>query len=337
MSQSTRGERITAAASALAAIVILGAAVTAQQSRTAPVSRLDRLESDLRFQLYLAHRTDGGRLAQRLTELNHTLDAWQRSPRTAADDQLLAEWLQASIRSSMPGDSGELPATPEFSRPPTPPVVKAPPAVTPPTLAETAKPVVEQATAPDEEEKPTEAPEEAPLVAKAPVETAVVAPVASPPEVVAPPAVVSTPLPSAAETAVAKPKPVAVNLAELNARIAGYHQGLAQIEATIAAGTGPLDLAQLAVLVEQVEQLANQYALVALYFESLTKRERALVTAPRSLVPTIELVDRERAHLEHDREGDFLAAFEVDAAAKASPLAARLRAVAQRVAPAEAK
>ena len=78
MSQSTRGERITAAVSALAAVVILGAAVTAQQSRTAPVNPLARLESDLRFQLYLAHRTDGGVLAQRLTELNDALDARDR-------------------------------------------------------------------------------------------------------------------------------------------------------------------------------------------------------------------------------------------------------------------
>jgi hypothetical protein len=127
-------------------------------------------------------------------------------------------------------------------------------------------------------------------------------------------------------------KLVAVNLAELNARIAGYHQGLSQIEATIAAGVGPLDLAQLAVLVEQVEQLGRQYELVTLYFESLTDAERASVTAPRSLVPTIELVDRERAHLERGGEGDFLAAFEVEAEGKESPLAARLRAVAERAA-----
>jgi hypothetical protein len=335
MSQSTRGERITAAASALAAIVILGAAVTAQQSRMAPVSQLARLESDLRFQLYLAHHTDGGRLAQRLTELNHTLDAWQRSPRTAADDQLLAEWLAASIQRSMPGESGELPVTPAFSRPPeplvlSPPVVKVQPSPVEPTPLPAAQPVVEPA-----------------IVAEATVDAVPVSP-PKPLETKTP-----DPLPrvamkgvARAEPVEAKPvstkpidakpvaaKPVVVNLAELNARIAGYHQGLAAVEATIAAGVGPLDMAQLAVLVEQVEQLGRQYELVTLYFQSLTDAERAIVTAPRSLAPTIELVDRERTHLERGGEGDFLAAFEVGGDGKESPLARRLRAVAQRVEP----
>jgi hypothetical protein len=96
-------------------------------------------------------------------------------------------------------------------------------------------------------------------------------------------------------------------------------------------------MARLTRLVEQVEQLAVQYELVRLYFDALTKREWASVTQPRSILPTIELVDRERAQLEHGGEGDFLAAFEVTADGKESPLAARLRAVAERAAPAEAK
>jgi hypothetical protein len=328
MSQSTRGERITAAASALAAIVILGAAVTAQQSRTAPVSRLARLEADLRFQLYLAHRTDGGRLAQRLTELNGTLDAWQQSPRTAADDRLLAEWLQASISRSMPGETGELPATPQFSRPPErpappPPVVQAQPSPVEPAPAQAAQPVVEPA-----------------VVAEATVESAPASPV-QPVE-----RQPSGPLPHVAmnsvkvKPAATKPvaaTPVAVNLAELNARIAGYHQGLAAVEAAVVAAEGELELARLTGLVEQLEQLANQYELVTLYFHSLTEAERATVTAPRSLVPTVELVDRERAHLERGGEGDFLAAFDVGAGGNESPLAARLEAVAERIAPGEGK
>ena len=64
MHQPTYGERATAVVSTIVAIAILGAVVTAQQAR-APQAGGERgglasLESDLRFQLDLAFRTDGG-------------------------------------------------------------------------------------------------------------------------------------------------------------------------------------------------------------------------------------------------------------------------------------
>jgi hypothetical protein len=253
----------------------------------------------------------------------------------------LAEWLEASIDLSMPGESGELPPTPEFSRPlaaevETPPVAespavaKAPPTVAAPTPPTTAKPVVE----PEDRPPPSLPTKDAPAVAVAPVESKPAARVVAPPE-----AMERRPsdAPLTAKKPVVAAKPVAVNLAELNARIAGYHQGLAEVEAAIVAADGELDMARLTRLVEQVEQLAVQYELVRLYFDALTKRERASVTQPRSILPTIELVDRERAHLERGGESDFLAAFEVTADGKESPLAARLTAVAERMAPAEKK
>ena len=67
MQSSTTGERVTAVLSTLVAIAILGAAVTAQQSRTPQADRLASLESDLRFQLDLAYRARrrGAALAHR--------------------------------------------------------------------------------------------------------------------------------------------------------------------------------------------------------------------------------------------------------------------------------
>jgi hypothetical protein len=356
MSQPTAGERTTAAVSALAAIIILGAAVTAQQSRTTSVRPLAALESDLRFQLFLAHRTDGGRLAQRLVELNHTLDAWQRSPRTAADDRLLAEWLEEGIRRSMPGESGELPPPPQFGQP----VVPRPaPAPVSPAAVEPLAPAAVAAPTPDKPghvapvEAPVEAPAEAPAAPSAAEEVEAAPSAAGRAEPVVaqpPPAAPVEPAPAvAAEPDRAAPhppppveparpprvarKPVEVNLAELNARIVGYHQGLAAVDAAIVAADGELSLEQLTGLVEQVEQLANQHQLVSLYFESLTERERASVTAPRSLWPTVELVDRQRAAVERGREGDFLAPFDVAEDGDPSPLAVRLRALAERTRP----
>jgi hypothetical protein len=339
MSQSTRGERITAAVSALAAIIILGAAVTAQQSRTSPVNSLARLESDLRFQLYMAYRTDGGRLSQSVGELNRTLDAWQRSPRTAADDRLLAQWLEDSIRRSMPGELKSLPATPQFG------ALQLSAAATPPDAHPTTPQLAPAPTlarpAPSNRPEPTQTanaqaalamPETAePAVNKAPVES-LPKPAVAEAAVAAEESIVAKAVePATQPRAESNLAPVEVNLAELNSRIAGYHQGLDGIKAALVAAGESLDQQQLVMLVDRLESLADQYQFVCLYYDALTERERSRVAAPRPMRPTVELVDRQCARVEHRDSGDFLAAFEVPAGSLADSPAARLKAIADRL------
>jgi hypothetical protein len=122
--------------------------------------------------------------------------------------------------------------------------------------------------------------------------------------------------------------PVMVNLAELNAQIGGYHDGLDEIEGTVVAGRGRLTEGEIAQLVGQLEQLAGQYQFVRLYYDGLTPRERRFVGAPRRMEETIALVEAERVALVAEDE-DFLTALE-EAAAE-DELARRLKAVAAEV------
>lgn len=126
MHQSTTGERLTAAVSTLVAIAILGAAVTAQQARAPQGDRLASLESDVRYQFNLAYRHDRPTHHRNLERFNDVLDAWQASPRSAADDQLLERWMREAIAQSMPGRGGELPPAPTFGATARPPVAAPP-------------------------------------------------------------------------------------------------------------------------------------------------------------------------------------------------------------------
>ena len=87
-------ERATALLSAMLAIAILGAAVTAQPSRSTPSDRLARLESDLRYQLDLDSRLDRATFQQRSKALDSTLEAWRKSPQSQSDYELVAAWLR---------------------------------------------------------------------------------------------------------------------------------------------------------------------------------------------------------------------------------------------------
>jgi hypothetical protein len=133
------------------------------------------------------------------------------------------------------------------------------------------------------------------------------------------------PLPTVQETPTA---PVMVNLAELNAQIRGYHDGLDEIEATVVARGGKLTEGEVAQLVGQLEQLAAQHQFVRLYYDGLSKSERRFVAAPRSMKETIELIDGQRAALVAE-EADFLTALEGDVAK--DELKQRLEAVANEV------
>ena len=79
---------------------------------------------------------------------------------------------------------------------------------------------------------------------------------------------------------------VNVNLGELNARIEGYNQQLADIEASMVVDEA-LSGSRLTKLVDAIEQLAGQYQFVKLYYDSLTVAERQRVAEPRSMSEAI--------------------------------------------------
>jgi hypothetical protein len=121
---------------------------------------------------------------------------------------------------------------------------------------------------------------------------------------------------------------VRVNVRELNARINGYHQELGEIEAATVV-EGKVAAVQLNEMVAKLETLAGQYQLVQLYYAALTDAERQQVTAPRVMQEAIDLVNR-HVHAA-DEDVDIFAEFDAAEPTGESPLAERLRKVAETV------
>ena len=335
--KSTRGQRTTAVLSTLAAVAILGAAVTADPAGTKPTTtRLMSLESDLRFQLEMTYRHDGGAKANRFAALEATLEAWRRSPQSQRDERALVEWMRASISRSVPGELRELPATPAFgTEEPSEGGTHRSTAAEPATIAPRTQPAVTQPTAappvvqrvpPREDGLATPAPSPPPAVAPTASAPTLAGGVAvQQPKVVEPsgeesitvrkvPAADSTPTRSLAESHEGTPPPTAavqVNLSELNARIGGYHDGLRQLEAAVVAAGDGMTTEQMTRWVAEAEHLAQQYRFARLYHDSLTERERLFVMEPRSMQSTIDLLRRQHASIARGDE-DFLASLESD-------------------------
>lgn len=116
MNKQMMSQRTTTILSALVALAILGLGVTAQSTGDPASGRREALESDLRFQIEMSWRHDGRTREAREAQLAATLAAWEASPQTGHDRQLLEQWLRGAIVGTLPGESGEFPPTPAFSQ-----------------------------------------------------------------------------------------------------------------------------------------------------------------------------------------------------------------------------
>ena len=283
---TVRSERITAIISTVVAVIILAAGVTAHQSHNAPVDDLVQLESDLRFQLEAGFRHDTDERATRLAQLEEVFQAWQQSPRLPADQELVATWLlEATIR-SMPGSSEPMPTIPQFGQQP-----PAPQSTTQPTAD-----LLEESSAPtDDFDLPKRVPTLADPISTADVSEAYISEAVKIPQ--------HTFLEPALEEATAEFVPI--NLTELAARIAGYHDGLDEIETALIA-TDSDDFSALSQRIRQLDAMTADFHFVRLYFEALTDQERLSVAVPRSMSETLSEIER---HLDRNQEaldGDFL-------------------------------
>jgi hypothetical protein len=399
MFKNMTSERATVLTSAVVAIVILGAAVTAQPSRTTAIERLQRLESDLRYQLDLESRFDPAKADERRKTLDGVIQAWEQSPRSEGDYKLMVEWLRGAIRASMPGESGQWPAAPALS---SRQVAAAPEhevrkeAIETPAAKEPAVQVASPRQASQDnrsrsqpqvprndlstQNRPAPAPATAgaqksanqtkPFIthisdpvtigaqtlindrkpaAQAWTPTADAAPsvvsesnewseAPAEPPAAEPVVVADWPAPTADQTAAAYQEPsavqgasgptaqpaVEVNLAELNARIGGYHDGLREIEAALVASRDGMTEGDLTKLVGRLEELAGQYEFIQMYYGLLTREERHFVIEPRSMAETVNLVDRKRELVELMSAADHFAAADESGE---SELAQRLRAL----------
>jgi hypothetical protein len=102
-------------AGALAALA--AASHAAGQSRQ-PDTDPRVLVGELAEQLRLVYRDNLPEYARRYEQLREAINAWNASPRSAADRQLMTTWLRDSIHSTLPGTGRGLPPLPKFGQPP---------------------------------------------------------------------------------------------------------------------------------------------------------------------------------------------------------------------------
>ncbi len=304
---SIKSERITMVLSTLVAAAILGAAVTAQHGLPATHSELARLESDLRLQLDFAFRHNTDEHDQRAGQLNSVIDAWLNSPQSAEDEQLLAEWLRVSIRQSMPGSNQPLPDAPQFGVLETIQIVEMPEDVAVDEIAAEAWPAEDPTALP--------APPEVAEIAAQPRDARLPLAVSSYPSrrlVVAQP---DATLLSASIPPHPQPAEVYVNLAELSARIAGYHDGLDEVEAALF-HLPEQNRAAAEQSLSELRQLAGIYRFVKMYYDTLTEDERWAVSSPRSPVAVCQQFSDCLDELATSSDDDFLRPYDASASAK---------------------
>ncbi|QDS97609.1 hypothetical protein [Adhaeretor mobilis] len=347
---SSTSERVTAIVSTLFAVGILGVAVTAQQLNNEPTGGLVQLESELMTQLDLAYRHDTPLLEQRVEQFNGVLQKWQQATPSAERDEKLARWIRDAMARSMPGSNRPLPETPIFETRPVAPLNVAQTKIveskttTPPTDILTDEP-----SRFDTNTTPTYKPDLAMLPlseievaaddeAESDVQVEYVAArewnedrehenLFQEPEFdEARPGQTQAELTQKSvivrHRTLGEPA-VDFNLRELSARIAGYHEGLAEIEAALVNHSAD-DSQELVTLVESLEQLDSQRQFVSLYYDLLSDRQRMFLATPRSLEPVVARVQKRLDRSERSADGDFLRPFDGEAQERLEQLRERL-------------
>jgi len=107
-------------------------------------SSLQQLVNQLSDQFWYAYRSNIPVHRMCHGRLREVIEAWNQSPQTAADRQLMVQWLRDSIAAAMPGELKALPPVPEFSGSPTSAAPTAP--ESPAASAEPAAPAAPQST-----------------------------------------------------------------------------------------------------------------------------------------------------------------------------------------------
>lgn len=351
-------ERLTTVVSTLIAAALLAAGVTAQQARTTRPSTLERLESDLRFQIRSAFRMTPIQAEQRLQKLDAVLKDYRLQPRNAADQRKLADWLAAATARSIPGTIKPMPAAPGFyekQHPEQSRVVEA-------------ERTVERKQPAALSKKPTPVTAEEPVIALAPArqaeasfpeEISILKPrktaetgerTRSRQETVEPPKLArmtevsktsrdaikpaSLNPPTSQFVSVTPTQPpttqIQVNLRELEARITGYHAGLDELQAVLIDPSAPTEQS-IAKQIASLESLVSDYQFVKLYYESLNPEERRRVTTPRKLQEGVSTVRKQLQGLQKEVEADFLGEFDLSLTKRLTALSKRLDALATQV------
>ncbi|QEG33964.1 hypothetical protein [Bythopirellula goksoeyrii] len=365
-----KNERLTTIVCALVAIAMIAAGVTARQGDSPASNEPEQWESDVRYQIKASFRQRARERDARLSQVEAVMAAWRTSNQSEADREKLIEWLSDTIVRSMPGSIDDLTPQPTFSSHESAAVVYSPPAELPrppatiqapsllagtrfPDVPITPTPYdpfsvkiandgameVEEpiAPTPDDsfvpEQPPTVDPSKRHLANKPGIETA---------------ALPQAPLPGSSMVSfetrdqvdksekqpltVVSPHPVqvAINLTELAARIAGYHDSLDEVE-TALLRTDEASLELVAEQAQKLDTMTRDYNFVRLYYESLSDDERQTLLAPRPLSATLKEVSRQLDRYELSLDTDFLGSIDSSQAEQIAELRGLLAALGERI------
>jgi hypothetical protein len=109
----------------LSSLAAMSGASLAMAQPAASPGQLQSLVNDAVAQIQLSYRRNPAELHERYQSIGQAVAAWNKSSRSEADGERLAEWLRQAMRGSMPGSEEPLPPVPEFERP-TPPAEEMP-------------------------------------------------------------------------------------------------------------------------------------------------------------------------------------------------------------------
>lgn len=297
-------------------LVLCGTAATvAAQDRS---GELQQTINVIDAQLALVARFDVTRAEERREQLAAAIEAWQVSPRGDAEFTIMQQWLSEALAAAMPGSRAAMPVLPQFARRevvPQPVPTPLPAAAQPAAEVVTPTPAAEERAAEDAmsddaaEATPANAPEmKAPRdvarsaepakvdakalwqnhAARQPIQLATSDPFVDDPVAIAEPTTRTVLRPTSFDP---RSSTVPVNVAELEARILGYEQGMTSVEARLVA-TERLESRDLLRLARELRTLSQQRELASMYLALVDEDEQ------RSLPNLRDTADVKRSLLE---------------------------------------
>ena len=120
-----------------------------------------------------------------------------------------------------------------------------------------------------------------------------------------------------------------MNLTELAARIAGYHEGLAEVETTLRRAR-EIDLSLIGQQLDHIRSLSRDFRFVRLYYDSVTPAERRMMLASKPLEASLQQLARQLDRYEAAQATDFGGSLNPAAADQIAELRELLNALGQQ-------
>jgi len=304
---------VIAAASSWCALTSIALAASTKAESPRSTSDPSSLAAELNAELQLVYRDSLPEFTRRSEQLRHAIDAWNASPKSAANQSQITAWLHDAIHVSMPGSAKPLPPLPIFAnaetkaegpsaaqsvlvaKPVAPrPSTDKPPVAAPPLTSEPSPAKTVERDAPKEASAAQDSNEfwkAHPELGDLPADLTKSDPFQDDPSPDRAGTADTQPIPASpkpAATESSTPDSVHIRLDELGPRIQGYEMALRGIDAKLIADHP--STAELVELSGKLDQLVEQQQFLSLYVGSLTPEEQRSVPILRGFDATTRLL-----------------------------------------------